>query len=417
MADWWRGEESAGELIARARGQLGKSQYALAEALRQVSGRSDGIPDRSMVARWETGRRIPTPYWRMHLSAALDLPPMALDKATAVSKARRARDTDDDPALTGQPSSRERLRYFLANPGRVDLLSVAYLREQVRFLDEQYDHAPSTALIADAGQYLGQVAFLAEHATRGYVRQELHAAEAEAATLMGQLVWDASQRRDHDTAVAYFDQAVQAAQQRGDRSAEGLALLRKSFVALYGRRDPKAGLALTERTACAATDASQVLVGLALLHAAEAHAMLGERADCEQALGAADTHFDQIQPDDPAIDLFSSTQPGRLAGSCYLFLHDAKNAAAILEQTARALQDQSKSRAVMLGNLSLAYIRQGSLDAAAASLHKAIDVAEVNRGGAGLNVIFGAGRELRRCQQTVGVRDVHDRILALMTAA
>ncbi len=42
---------------------------------------------------------------------------------------------------------------------------------------------------------------------------------------------------------------------------------------------------------------------------AEAHAMLGDRRSSEQALGTADAHFSQIQPDDPAIDL-SPTQPG-----------------------------------------------------------------------------------------------------------
>ena len=59
--------------------------------------------------------------------------------------------------------------------------------------------------------------------------------------------------------------------------------------------------------------------------------MLGDHRDCEQALGAADAQFGQIQPGDPAIELFSPTQPGRLAGSCYLFLHDAKTAVAILD--------------------------------------------------------------------------------------
>src|ERR1700690_4674000 len=81
------------------------------------------------------------------------------------------------------------------------------------------------------------------------VRRELYVAEAEAATLMGQLVWDASQRRDHDIAVAYFDQAAVAARHCGHRSAEGLALLRKSFVALYGWRNPEAGLGFTEHAA------------------------------------------------------------------------------------------------------------------------------------------------------------------------
>jgi transcriptional regulator with XRE-family HTH domain len=411
MTEGWAGEETAGELIARARERLGKSQYALAEALREACGRADGIPDRSMVARWETGRRIPTPYWRSHLATVLHLPPSLLDQATAVSKAQRAAGQQAQA-----PGPAERLRFALAHPGSVDLLSVAYLREQVRRLDERYIRVPSTALIQEAGHYLGQIVFLGGHARRAYVRHELQAAEAEAATLMGQLVWDASQRRDHDTAVAYFDQAIEAARQRGDNAADGLALLRKSFVALYGWRDPQAGLALIELATRAAEGTSQVLTGLAMLHAAEAHAMLGGRRDCEQALGAAGAQFGRIQADDPAIDLFSPTQPGRLAGSCYLFLHDAKTAVAILEQTARELQDQSKAQAVVLGNLAIAHIRQGSRDAAVARLHQAIDVTERNRGGGGLNVIFGAGRELRRWRRSAEVQDVYDRIMALMAA-
>jgi transcriptional regulator with XRE-family HTH domain len=415
MGDWWLMEETVGELIVRVREHLGKSQYALASALREVSGRSDGVPDRGMVARWETGRPIPTPYWRAHLAAVLQLTPAELDKAAAVTRARRIDQAGDSEHA--QPSRSERLRYVLARPGSVDLVSVARLREQVRGLDERYDRVPSTLLIPEAAQCLGQVVFLRVHARRPYVRHELHEAEAEAATLMGQLVWDASQRRDHDTAVSYFDQAIDAARERGNKAAEGLAALRKSFVALYGWRDPKAGLALTERTAHITATASKVITGLAVLHTAEAHAMLGERRECEQALGAAEAHFGQIQPGDPAIDLFSPAQPGRLAGSCYLSLRDANAAAGILEETAQALQEHhSKPHALVLGNLALAYISQGALDAAVASLHLAIDVTEVSRGGGGLNVIFTAGRQLRRWRQNSGVQDVYDRIMALMAA-
>jgi transcriptional regulator with XRE-family HTH domain len=412
MADWLNGEETVGELISRARLRLGKSQYTLAEALQEASGRSDGVPDRSMVARWETGRRIPTPYWRAHLATVLQLRAAQLDKAAAVAKARRG--SSSEPAET--LSSGDRLRHVLEHPGSVDLASVGYLREHVRRLDEQYDRAPSTALIPEAGQCLGQISFLGAHARRSYVRRELHAAEAEAATLMGQLVWDASQRRDHETAVAYFDQAARAAQERGDKAAEGLALLRKSFVALYGWRDPKQGLVLTHRAVSASTGASHVLTGLAVLHTAESHAMLSNRRDCERLLGAAGEEFAQIQPGDPAIDLFSPSQPGRLAGSCYLFLQDAKSAAGILEETAEELRDQSKSQAVVLGNLALAYLRLGALDAAVAKLNLAIDVTEQNRGGGGMNIICTAGRQLRRWRDSTEVQDVYDRIMALMAA-
>ena len=106
-----------------------------------------------------------------------------------------------------------------------------------------------------------------------------------------------------------------------------------------------------------------------------------------------------------------------LAGSCYLFLGDAKAAVSLLEETAQAAQERhSKPHALVLGNLALAYISQGALDAAVASLHLAIDVTEVSRGGGGLNVIFTAGRQLRRWRQNSGVQDVYDRIMALMAA-
>ena len=97
MTDGWADAEAAGELIARARERLGKSQYALAEALRGACGRGDGIPDRTMVALWETGRRIPTPYWRTHLAAVLQLPPSVLDLA-------QLRHRDSEPGQAGQQS-------------------------------------------------------------------------------------------------------------------------------------------------------------------------------------------------------------------------------------------------------------------------------------------------------------------------
>jgi hypothetical protein len=187
-----------------------------------------------MVARWETGRRIPTPYWRTHLGVILRLPPEALDRAAAAAKAQRAHLAG--AAAPARPTrSGERLRYILAHSGSVDLVGVAHLREQIRRLDEQYDRAPSTVLIADAGQYLGQVVFLAGHVTRGYVQRELHAAEAEAATLMGQLVWDASPEARPRHRSCLLRPAISAARQRGDKPAEVLALLRESFVALYGK--------------------------------------------------------------------------------------------------------------------------------------------------------------------------------------
>ena len=378
--------------FAARRKAVGFSQEQLAERL---------SIDRSTVARWESGETEPQPWIRPRLARILQVSVDQLDGLLA------------DGGLTDSEAA-ERMNYTLKHPGSADLVTVAHLRHQVQELDEQYVHVPSTALLARAGQHLGQVRFLATHAVSGRVRRELYAVEAEAAILMGQLVWDASQRRDHTSARMYLNQAIEAARQVRDPATGGLALLRKAMIALYGERNPQEGLTLAKQTAKTAGHVSDVLAGLATLHAAEAHAMLGDLAPCEAALAVADGQLGRVDETDVAVQLYSVTQFGRMAGSCYLFLEDTRRAQGLLEETAASLSDHSKSQAIVLGNLALALVRRGNLDEAAGRLHEAMDVIELNWGGGGLNIIFGAGRELRPWRTVPVVQDVYDRLLTLM---
>ncbi|MEU7924765.1 helix-turn-helix transcriptional regulator [Micromonospora sp. NPDC049107] len=208
--------------LAQRRKAIGLSQERLAEVL--------GV-DRSTIVRWERAETDPQPWLRPHLARAL--------KVSVEELADLLADTRRPPAtLDG------RLDYALRQPGRVDLITVAHIRERVRHLDERYDRTPSTLLLAEAAQLHGQAVFLRQHAQVGSVQRELAAAVAEAATLMGQLVWDATQRHDHAASAAYFDQAADAAREARDPVAEANALLRKSYLALYGTKRPTAAVAL-----------------------------------------------------------------------------------------------------------------------------------------------------------------------------
>jgi 2-phospho-L-lactate guanylyltransferase (CobY/MobA/RfbA family) len=80
----------------------------------------------------------------------------------------------------------------------------------------------------------------------------------------------------------------------------------------------------------------------------------------------------------------------------------------------KVMQAEQKVSGIVLGNLSLAYMRQGKLEEATATAHQAIDVVECTRGGGGLNVVFAAGRELRPWRAEAKVQEVHDRLLGLM---
>jgi hypothetical protein len=121
------------------------------------------------------------------------------------------------------PEAAARLDYVMQHPRSVDLAAAVHLRERAQSLAKQYDLAASTSLLPAAGEYIGQVTFLRKQAPDGPVLRELQATEAQLATLMGQLVWDASQRRYHATAIGYYDQAISAANRAGDTTAEAYA--------------------------------------------------------------------------------------------------------------------------------------------------------------------------------------------------
>lgn len=378
--------------LAQRRKAAGYSQEKLAERLRV---------ERSTVVRWESTETEPQPWVRPKLAAALKITAGELQELL-----------DDVTMIQAEPN--ERMSYLLEHPSSTDLVAVAFLHERIRQLDERYDEAPSTALLGPASQIHGQVKFLRENAHNPRVRKMLFEVEAESATFVGQLVWDVSQRRDHFAPISYLDEAVEAARHIHDSVTEAYAILRKSYVALYGENDPTRGLRLASEAADVADRASPALAGLALLHVAEGHAMTGDLQSCESGLRKANDQFDRIRADDIAADYYTPNEFNRIAGSCFLFLDLPERAEPILRSSVSSLAAKKKSQTIALGNLTLSLIRQGKLDEAAATMHRTIDAAELTRGGGGLNLAFSAGRELRQWRHESWVHDIQDRLLALM---
>ncbi|MFD5114774.1 MULTISPECIES: helix-turn-helix domain-containing protein [unclassified Streptomyces] len=381
-------------LLAQRRKSAGFTQETLAEHL--------GV-ERSTVGRWESAETEPQAWLRPKLACAFKISGDELQAAL-----------DDVTVIQARP--RDRMDYALENPASADLMVVAHLREQLRQLDESYDQASSTSLLGTAGLVHGQVKFLRRNATNPRVRRALYEVEADSATLMGQLVWDVSQRRDHQAPLSYFDEAVSAARHIRDPSIESYATLRMSFVALYGEKNPDRGVLLAQRAAEVAKSASPSLTGLSLLHVAEGYAMTGALKECEDALRKAEAQFDRVDGDDVAAEYYTVNEFNRLAGSCYLFLDLPERAEPILRMTTRGLASKKKSQAIALGNLTLALLRQGKLDEAAGAMHRTIDAVELTRGGGGLNLAFSAGRELRQWRHEPWAQDINDRLLALMAA-
>ncbi|HEV3169352.1 MAG TPA: helix-turn-helix transcriptional regulator [Actinocrinis sp.] len=380
--------------LAQFRRAVGLSQEGLAHVL--------GV-ERSTVGRWESAETDPQPWVRPKLAQALKIAPSDLQTLL------------EDVVFVGRKPD-ERMTYLLEHPASADLVAVGHLRERIHQLDKSYDEVPSAALLGPAGQVHGQVSYLREHARDSHVRRVLLGVESESAIFMGQVIWDASQRRDQAGPYAHFDEAIQAARQIRDPAGEAYATLRKSYIALYGEKNAGKGVDLAEQSAALASVHSPSLAGLSLLHAAEGHAMRGNVKDCESALLNAETQLDRVDECDVAAGSYTVDEFNRLAGSCYLFLGQPDRAEPVLRDTVSAHSGKTKRQAIALSNLTLSLVRQRKLDEASATMHKAIDAVERTRGGAGLNLVFSAGRELRRWRNEPWVHDIDDRLIALMAS-
>lgn len=304
----------------------------------------------------------------------------------------------------------------VGHPGDVDLVDIARLRQRVDDLDVQYDRMPSVSLLPEASELFALAGYLRSRASTPRLRRELLTVEAEAAILMGQLVWDASQRRDHRQARGYLERAASAGRELRNPIVEGLALLRSTIIALYGERTPQVALDLAGRCVEVTEGTSGVLSGLAMLHAAEAHAMVRRAGECEDLLGQASQLLGGVDESDEAFHLYSPGHIPRMAGSCYLSLGRPQAAEGLLEQVTSA-RGAAKADAIVLGNLALARIRQRKPEEAGEAFDQVLDVVSRTWGGGGITMAFAVSRELKPWRHVPAVRESSDRLLDVMASA
>lgn len=184
---------AVGECLAAYRDAASVTQGALARATSY---------DRTSICHVEAGRQFPPDraFWET-ADAAVDaggavlaqydwacsqilaIERVKLDKLDSERRARiddmrgkhikRTRKSAAINSFVTEPLPADNLEHALRHPSGTDLVAVAQIRDKVKQLDEEYDCAKSTSLIADAGKCLGQIAFLQGHVTDNQVRRDL----------------------------------------------------------------------------------------------------------------------------------------------------------------------------------------------------------------------------------------------------
>ncbi|MBV9011026.1 MAG: helix-turn-helix domain-containing protein [Pseudonocardiales bacterium] len=142
--------------------------------------------------------------------------------------ARRARAQAAAQEIAAARRSQERGARNLASHPLVD---VRQLTSQLDDIAQRYETLPSVSLLAEAGQCHASIGLLLRYAQSEPGRRELHAAATASATLMSQLVWDVSGRRDYTTTVAYCDEAIAHGRECGDAIAVAHAELMEAATA------------------------------------------------------------------------------------------------------------------------------------------------------------------------------------------
>jgi tetratricopeptide (TPR) repeat protein len=187
----------------------------------------------------------------------------------------------------------ERLQRALTQRTRVDPETVAQLeRTTVALENLEPTEVGSRALVGPVTSHLEQISILLRGSLRPEMRSRLCSIAGETAGIAGWLHWNLGDTR---RATAYFQSAVRAASEGGDR-ALGIALIASVACESYGPEDPQARILMLQGTRdFSLTDATPSNRLWMAAKEADAYALLGQEEACRRTLDRATAMLGQVE--------------------------------------------------------------------------------------------------------------------------
>ena len=257
-----------------------------------------------------------------------------------------------------------------------------------------YWSVPAAAMFAPVAAHSELGLGLLRAARNSYARAGLALPVAETALLVARMAFFDLQRPE--VAQDYFDTALDAAMESGDRAMESAVLTHMAFVpAFAGIPGPaRALIARAHRVAHGAVTSTQQSWMLAV--EAEVEAKLGNPDQAASLISRSEAVL-PTEPDQAPqwLDFFDAARLASFKGFCHLSTGRPQLAARALEQTLRTLPAAAvKQRSIALADLAQARIQQGELDESVRLLDGAISTLRENWYATGVERVDGVRRSL-----------------------
>jgi hypothetical protein len=252
------------------------SQHDLAHELNQLDlqARLDG----NTVSRWERGIYRPSPFYIRLLSRCLNV---SAEELALVDE------EESSPSPPTPPSSNERVSFSLGCLGGVDRQVTDALEEVTVTLEHLYRQLPPTAVIGPATGHLEAITTLLQSPMPDQLRRRLCSIAGETAGLVASAKASSG---DAEGARQYLEVALGSAREAHDQALGAFTVAHVICAHPGYQLDPELRLRYFAEGGFgfAVRDASPKTQVWLAAKAADVHAALGRREECQRALDRAE---------------------------------------------------------------------------------------------------------------------------------
>jgi tetratricopeptide (TPR) repeat protein len=405
-------QQGVGALLRTERKCAGRSQADQAEVLSAIAGRA---VTRNEVSRWESERRLPTPFWQKHIAVSFEID--VQDIRRAVTKTR----TEQRKARVGEVVQRREfigVMASLAIPltrteqptarriGQSDIDELRRRTDRLRRLDNIMGGAETFPVYSAEVDFTQRLLRESSHAID--IGQQLRALLAEQQQQAG---WAAFDHGQHALARQLYSESRHAAEEAGALDLAGNAL---AYTAYQQTTTAQSGTALaTDSCEVARPMATPKVNALLLERKAWAHATARESQEADRALNLAREALEvrDDRPDPDWVFWVNEAEIDIMAGRCWTELRRPLRAVPVLERVLSGFDDtHARDKALYLTWLATSYLHAHEVEQAAATLTRAIDLAAGVSSVRPSVRIQAVARQLTRYRSTPAVGDLLARL-------